>query len=181
MPTKILRALLVVGALAGASPSRAAGPATDPAQFITTSVAVAGAVEHTLTLGVEDLRAFPPQQVGELPMVCQTGANLGKIENLKGVLLRDILEKAVVVAPAHNDVKKMAVIASATDGYKVVFSWSEIFNSPVGEGVIVFFEKDGKPLADDEGRIALISSRDLRTGPRHVKWLSGIEVRKIVD
>jgi len=73
------------------------------------------------------------------------------------------------------------VIASATDGYKVVFSWSEIFNSPVGEGVIVFFEKDGKPLADDEGRIALISSRDLRTGPRHVKWLSGIEVRKIVD
>ncbi len=181
MTLKMLRALFVVGVLVGAGQSRAAAPVADPAQFVTTSFAVAGAVEHKLTLGVEELRAFPPQQVGEVPMVCQSGANLGKIENLKGVLLRDVLEKAVVVAPAHNDVKKMVVIASATDGYKVVFSWSEIFNSPVGEGVIVFFEKDGKPLADDEGRIALISSRDLRTGPRHVKWLSGIEVRKIVD
>jgi len=27
----------------------------------------------------------------------------------------------------------------------------------------------------------MISSRDLRAGPRHVKWLSGIEVHKIVD
>ena len=77
--------------------------------------------------------------------------------------------------------KKMAIIAGASDGYKVVFSWNEIFNSPIGDGVIVFFEKDGFPLADDEGRIALVSTKDLRTGPRHVKWLQSIEVRKIVD
>ncbi|MBK7252189.1 MAG: hypothetical protein IPI06_15355 [Gammaproteobacteria bacterium] len=75
----------------------------------------------------------------------------------------------------------MVVVATASDGYKAVFSWSELFNSPVGEGVLVFFEKDGMPLADDEGRIALISAKDLRTGPRHVKWLQGIEVRKIAD
>ena len=40
---------------------------------------------------------------------------------------------------------------------------------------------DRVPLADDEGRIALISGKDIRTGPRHVKWLQSIEVRKIVD
>ena len=39
----------------------------------------------------------------------------------------------------------------------------------------------GQPLADDEGRIAMVSTKDTRTGPRHVKWLQGIEVRKIVD
>jgi hypothetical protein len=148
---------------------------------VTTSVSVTGAVEQTLTLGVEDLRAFPTQKVNEVPLVCQSGANLGKLENFKGVRLRDIIEKAKVVAPGHNDVKKMVVIAAASDGYKVVFSWSEIFNSPVGDGVYVFFEKDGMPLADDEGRIAMISTKDLRTGPRHVKWLKDIEVRKILD
>ena len=146
-----------------------------------THVSVSGAVEHHLNLSVDDLRKFPPQQIGEVPLVCQSGANMGKLENFKGVLLRDILEKAKVKAPEHNDVKKLAVIASASDGYKVVFSWTEIFNSPNGEGVIVFFEKDGQPLADDEGRIAMVSSKDTRTGPRHVKWLQGIEVRKIVD
>lgn len=150
-------------------------------KFITTSVTVSGAVERPLTLSVDELRKFPAQQIGELPLVCQTGANAGKLENLKGVLLRDILEKAVVKVSAHNDVKKMAIIASASDDYRVVFSWTEVFNSSIGEGVMVFFEKDGSPLADDEGRIAMISANDTRTGPRHVKWLQDIEVRKIVD
>lgn len=153
----------------------------NPAQFVTTSISVSGVIENPLTLSVEDLKKFPPQQVGELTMICQNGANVGNVEHLKGVLLRDILDKAVIKAPGHNDVKKMAIIASASDNYKVIFSWTEIFNSPLGEGVIVFFEKDGSPLADDEGRIALISTKDIRTGPRHVKWLKNIDVRKIVE
>lgn len=176
-----LRTLLAVCSLALAGTTLAEGKVVDPSTFVTTHISVTGAVEHSLNLSVDDLRKFPPQQIGEVPLVCQSGANMGKLENFKGVLLRDILEQAKVKAPAHNDVKKMAVIASSSDGYKVVFSWSEIFNSPNGEGVIVFFEKDGQPLADDEGRIAMVSSKDTRTGPRHVKWLQGVEVRKIVE
>lgn len=157
------------------------GEIADTSKFVTESVTVSGVVEHKLKLSVDDLRKFPPQQIGEVPVVCQSGANLGTLENLKGVLLRDILEKAVVVSHSHNDVKKMAIIATSSDGYKVVFSWSEVFNSPVGEGVLVFFEKNGKALEDDEGRIAMVSTKDIRTGPRHVKWLKAIEVRKIVE
>ncbi len=174
----IIRHLLIASVLLATGFAWAAEP---PSRFVTTRFTIEGAVENRLDLGIEDLSRFPPQQIGELPLVCQTGANLGKLEQLKGVLLRDILEKAVIKAPEHNDVKKMVVVASASDGYKVVFSWTELFNSPLGDGVIVFFEKDGQPLADDEGRIALISGKDIRTGPRHVKWLQSIEVRKIVD
>jgi len=47
--------------------------------------------------------------------------------------------------------------------------------------VIVYYEKNGKALDDNDGEIALISAKDIRTGPRHVKWLNGIEVRKLVD
>lgn len=179
--TYLLRHLLATIVLFVAGFAWAAEPPAGPAHFVTTRFTVDGAVENRLDLGVEDLAQFPPQQIGELPLVCQSGANLGQLEQLKGVRLRDILEKAVVKAPKHNDVKKMVVVAAASDGYKVVFSWSELFNSPLGEGVIVFFEKDGRPLADDEGRIALVSGKDIRTGPRHVKWLQRIEVRKIVD
>ena len=180
MMSAIRPVLLLLVVLAGAT-THAANTAANTTNFVTTSIDVTGAVEHALALDVDELRKFPPQQVGELGLVCQTGANIGKLEKLKGVLLRDILEKAAIQAPGHNDVKKMAIIAGASDGYKVVFSWNEIFNSPIGDGVIVFFEKDGFPLADDEGRIALVSTKDLRTGPRHVKWLQSIEVRKIVD
>jgi len=178
---RALRVALVLAVIGVGGQSFAAGKAADPTNYVTESIAVSGAVEHSLKLRVEDLRKFPPQQVGELPVLCQTGAEVGKLDNLKGVLLRDVLEKAVVVSSDHNDVKKIVVIATASDGYKVVFSWTEIFNSPLGEGVIVFFEKNGKPLDDEEGRIAMISAKDTRTGPRHVKWLQAIEVRKIVE
>ncbi len=177
----VIRHLLTTLALLTTGFAWAAEPPADPSRFVTTRFTVDGAVENRLDLEVEDLAQFPPQQIGELPLVCQTGANLNKLEQLKGVLLRDILEQAVIKAPEHNDVKKMVVVATASDGYKVVFSWSELFNSPLGEGVIVFFEKDGQPLADNEGRIALVSAKDIRSGPRHIKWLQSIEVRKIVD
>ena len=176
----LIRNFFLVSLLVGGNLA-AAENVVDPSQYVTDSIAVTGAVENQLKLSVDDLKKFPSQKVSEVSVVCQSGANKGKLENLKGVLLRDILEKAAVVSIGHNDVKKMVVIAIANDGYKVVFSWSEIFNSPIGDGVVVFFEKAGAPLADDEGRIAMVSTKDLRTGPRHVKWLKAIEVRKIVE
>lgn len=179
MPT--LRALFVLFFMFITSLAYADEKVDDPSRYVTTQLSITGAVEHPLQLSVGDLRKFPPQKIHEIAMVCQSGANLGNKENLKGVLLKDILEKATVVTKEHNDVKKMVLIATASDGYKVVFSWTEVFNSSLGDGVIVFFEKEGLPLADDEGRIALISTKDTRTGPRHVKWLQSIEVRKIVE
>ena len=145
----------------------------DTAQYVTTSIHVHGAVEKSLTLNVDDMRKFSADQTGEFPIICQSGAKVGTMENHKGVLLKDILNKAVIKTVAHNDVKKMMVIASASDGYKVVFSWSD--------GVLVMFEKDGNPIGDEEGRLALISTKDIRTGSRHVKWLNDIEVRKVVE
>ena len=177
---KLLLALLMSASVI-ASPVLAHETKTDLSKYVTTSITVSGAVEKTLVLRVEDLRQLSSKEIKEIPLICQTGANVGHLENFKGVLLRDILEKAVVVSRDHNDVKKTVIIASASDDYSVVFSWSEIFNSPLGEGIVVFFEKEGKPLADDEGRIAMISSKDTRTGPRHVKWLKSIEVKKIVE
>ncbi|MES1161454.1 MAG: sulfite oxidase-like oxidoreductase, partial [Rhizobacter sp.] len=60
-----------------------------------------------------------------------------------------------------------------------VFSWPELFNTEVGGGVLAVFERDGQPLADREGRIALVSARDQRGGPRSVRWLARLGVRVI--
>jgi len=148
---------------------------------VSDTLTVRGVVEHPLTLSVDDLRAMPPQQLAEVMLTKQNGADAGKLQNLKGVHLADLINKAVLVLHDHNDIKKMIVVATATDGYRVVFSWSEIFNSPAGDGMIVYFEKDGKPLGDDEGHIAMVSTKDTKTGPRHVEWLQTLEVRLIND
>ena len=163
----------------------AAAPAwADPAPArdnMSHALAVTGVVETPLSLKVADLRLLPPANGGELAVTRHNGDKAETITSYKGVRLRDILDKAVLDAPGHNDVKKLAIIAKATDGYAVVFSWGELYNSPAGEGIIVYYEKNGKALDDNDGEIALISAQDIRTGPRHVKWLNGIEVRKLVE
>ena len=83
---------------------------------------------------------------------------------------------ADVIKEEHNDTKKMFIVVSAHDGYKVVFSWQEIFNTSVGGGVMILLERDGKPLDGEHGQLELISAEDYFTGSRYVKGLKNIEV-----
>lgn len=173
LPYVLVAAMLVAGG-AQAAPA----DASQAARFVTDHVNVMGAVAHPLSLDVAALRALPQSAV---TLERKTGEKADKTETYQGVLMCELLKQAAVNSADHDDVKKTVIIAAASDGYKVVFSWSEVCNSPLGGGIVVYFEKDGAPLPDAEGRIALISAQDTRTGPRHVKWLQTLDVRKIVD
>lgn len=93
--------------------------------------------------------------------------------------LRKYMNKKLTLAGRLTVLASAALALGASAAFPS--TWSELFNSPVGDGVLVYFEKDGVPLADNEGRIAMVSSKDLRPGPRHVKWLQSIEVRRGVE
>jgi hypothetical protein len=66
----------------------------------------------------------------------------------------------------------------ASDGYKVVYSWNEIFNTKNGQGIYVIVERDGKKIDQIEDRISVFSKADLMTGRRYVKGLSRIIVKR---
>lgn len=104
-----------------------------------------------------------------------------KASLVRGVRLKPVLDRAKLVVDDHNTPKKTVVIATGRDGYAVVFSWSELFNSKSGDNVLVLFERDDQALPDTEGPLALIAAGDTQMGPRHVKWLERIEVKQIVD
>lgn len=177
----LFRLCVAAGALAAVTAvpafARDATPIPPPA----TSVTISGAVDQALTVRVADLRAYPPAQIIELKLAGSGGTDPGKTSVVRGVRLRDLIDQAKIVKRDHNTVKKLAIIATATDSYKAVFSWNELFNAELGDSVLVIFERDGKPLAAEEGPLALISGKDVRTGPRHVKWLQAVEVRQIAE
>ncbi|MFM7400213.1 MAG: molybdopterin-binding protein, partial [Bacteroidota bacterium] len=66
----------------------------------------------------------------------------------------------------------------ASDGYKVVFSWNEIYNTATGNQSFILTELKGSILANLEQRILFISTADEKTGRRYVKGLQRIEVRR---
>ncbi|MES2125667.1 MAG: sulfite oxidase-like oxidoreductase [Pseudomonadota bacterium] len=175
-----LRPLLLTLALlfAADAPAQDRSPKRN---VISQSITINGSVAHTLVLRADDLRKYPPQQLEELPLISATGNDKGKLTRVKGVRLRALLEYASILTRDADTVKKLAIIATATDGYKVVFSWSELFNTAVGDGVLVLFERDGKALGEEEGLFALISAKDMRTGPRYVRSLLTVEVKQITD
>ena len=159
-----MRAWLLVLALACAPAA-----AQQRESLVSTRLTVAGEVRQELSLTVDGLRAF----ARERGLVEQRGYS--------GVRLVDLLQQADIRQDARHALRRTYVVASARDGYVAVFSWGELFNSALGAGVLVVFGRDGEPLRDGEGDIALISLADLRPGARHVKWLSRIDVRRVPD
>ena len=159
-----MKALVLVMALAAA-------PVLGQERQTTVSenVTIAGEVQRSLTLGVEELRAI--------------GKRRGIVEKdgYTGVRLIELLAEADIRQDARNALRRTYVIATASDAYVAVFSWGELFNTLVGAGVLVAYERDGQPLRDGEGKIALVSLADEQRGARHVKWLRRIEVKRVTD
>ncbi len=151
---------------------------TGAAAQSSTQVEVGGAVQRKLVLGVAELAAYKAEQTGSF--VQPRGSPGAETRStVRGVRLAALIEQAGLTAKGPHEWKSLVVVATATDGYRAVFSWPELVNTPVGDGVLVLFERDGQALDEREGRIALISGADRRTGPRHVRNLARIEVRAL--
>jgi hypothetical protein len=138
------------------------------------------AAKTALGLGPADLAGLPQtERVQRRTLSAADGASSPAVEQsvrYSGVLLRDVLARAV---PADNNraARTLVFEAVATDGYRAVFTWGEIFNSAAGEQVLIISAQDGRPLSAEQGPLALRALADLRPGPRHVRNLCGVAVR----
>jgi hypothetical protein len=139
---------------------------------------VAGAVRQPLRLDTAALAAFPAADLAQFAQT-RSGQGVESQTTVRGVKLSSVIERAGLSASGRDGWKMLVIVATATDGYRAVFSWPEISNTPVGDGVLVLFERDGKALDEREGRIALISTGDRRLGARHVRNLARIELRAL--
>jgi DMSO/TMAO reductase YedYZ molybdopterin-dependent catalytic subunit len=123
-----------------------AQPTTAPA------LTVKGSVERELAFTIEELKRFPVQRIEDVRIVRETGSPAGTPEIARrytGCLLRDVLDRAKLVEKNRFDLRKSVVIATASDGYRDIL-WAEI-SLMIGEGAMIVYERDGAPLADNEG------------------------------
>lgn len=149
------------------------------AHFVSKRITVSGKVSKPLTLARADLSGFTMHTAENVQIISYSGVPKEPIRSCKGVLLRDVLDKAGIVFEDKRDFNRLIIKATATDGFQTLWSWHELYNSNTGDYVFIVIEKDGKPLSAREGDFMLISTKDLKTGPRHVRWLKSIEVIKL--
>jgi DMSO/TMAO reductase YedYZ molybdopterin-dependent catalytic subunit len=150
--------------------------AADSLKLVNHQIEVKGDVEFPLELTVDSLREMNIATISNFKITGQNGDVKKDDKISKGVLLKDILEKAKIRQNGHKD-RNFYIVARASDDYKATFSWAEIFNNPTGENTYVLFEENGKPVKN--GEMILICKNDIKTGPRHVYWLKSIEIYKV--
>lgn len=149
----------------------------DSADHMSHSIEVYGDVVNPMKLTLRDLQALPVHEGKAFDVVCQTGTTMSTLKSYKGVLLRDVLDKAELVQGDHKD-RNFYIVAQATDDYMATFSWGELYNNAIGDSTFILFEENGAPIGAN-GEFVLISTMDKKTGPRHVFWLNGIGVQKV--
>lgn len=149
------------------------------ARYVSKTLTVTGKVSKALTLTLANVSAFKQYTSENIPIISYSGERKEPIRACKGVLLRDVLDKAGIVFEEKRDFNRLIVVATATDGFRTLWTWHEIYNSEAGNSIFIITERDGKPLSTKEGDFMLLSAKDLKTGPRHVRWLKSIEVVKI--
>jgi len=157
--TTSMRSLLCV--VAFAAPLAAQEPAP--------SIAVTGAVAKPLTLTAADLASMPRATV--------TTTSDGMSTIYEGVWVSEVLKKAGVAlgSALRGAALSTYVVASATDGYQVVFSLGEL-DPEMTEGKYLLADKaNGRPLFGENGAFRLVIPNDKR-GARSIRMLTSLNV-----
>jgi hypothetical protein len=140
--------------------------------------AVKGQVKKEVKITVTDLMKLESKAIGDLVITNHLGEPKSTAKNLKGVLLKDLLSKVEFNSESPKTLSEFYLTFIATDNYKVIYSWNEIFNSPTGNNIWVVTEKAGVKLDSMDDRILVVCTTDFKTGRRHVKGLSQILVSR---
>jgi DMSO/TMAO reductase YedYZ molybdopterin-dependent catalytic subunit len=150
------------------------------AQAIDGMIALTGAVLRPMTITVDELKQHASALADPFDLRCfTTNRFIRTVDRYRGVLLKDLIDLAGLRCDSPGDFKRMVFVAIAHDGYAVTFSWHELFNTSVGERVLVAHECGGRPLSADEGAPVLFSAADILPAPRHVKRLARIVTQVI--
>lgn len=161
-----LLALLV--SLGGGPLHAAVAQAQTPAAALT----IGGDVATPVALTQADLKAMPRAKV-EMQ-------EEGRTIVYEGVLVGELLKRAgaPLGTALRGDAVATYVIATASDGYRAVFSLAELDPAFTGSTIIVADSVDGKPLFAYQGPLRIVAPKDLR-GARSVRMLQRLDVVRV--
>ncbi len=144
----------------------------------TDTVFVTGKIKKQVMFRLADLDTFPKSPIRDQVIYNHKGEIKDTITGMRGIPLKLILAPVDYVYEKPKALNEFYVVLTASDGYKVVFSWNEIYNTPAGNEFFIVTEMKGKKLKQMEQRIVFISTADLKTGRRYIKGLRSIEIKQ---
>jgi hypothetical protein len=141
---------------------------------------VTGAVKKEMKYTTSDILRFSQDSLGDVVIRNHRGEPKGVAKQLKGILLKNLLDSAGIVADKPKDYSELVITLIASDDYRNVYSWNELFNTDIGNHVYIVTTMDGKSMDQMTDRILVLSLADINLGRRHLKGLARIEIKKVL-
>lgn len=145
----------------------------------TETFSITGLVEKEVSYSIADLSKLESKKLDDLLITNHLGEARNTAQGLKGVPIKEILNAVKFKSESPKVLSEFYLTFQASDGYKVVYSWNEIFNTAVGDAVYLITEKGGKDIAAMDDRILVLCMADFKTGRRNVKGLTKIIVNRV--
>lgn len=145
----------------------------------TNQFTISGLVDKPMTISYSDLAKGKIVEIGNVKITNHLGEFKKEYKNLKGVRLLDVLKNINITSTSAKLLSEFYFVFKASDGYSFVASWNELYNTEIGNFFFLIVETDNKSQKDAPEKILLISTKDSKTGRRHVKGLQSIEVKRI--
>lgn len=145
----------------------------------TNEFTITGLVDKPLIISYGDLLKEKIVDIGNFKVTNHLGEFKKEYKNVKGVLLLDLFKNINITTTSPKLLSEYYLVFKATDGYSAVVSWNEFFNTEIGNSFFLVVEADNKSQKDAAEKILLISTKDFKTGRRHIKGLQSIEIRRI--
>ncbi|MGF7078630.1 hypothetical protein [Mucilaginibacter sp. UYCu711] len=141
----------------------------------TSQFSIAGKVKKGSVITMDSLKQYTIQTIGDIKITDHTGVFKHKDDKLKGILIKDVLSHTLFnVSPKL--LSTLYFVFVGADGYKVVYSWNELYNTEVGNHVYILMEKNGVKAADMKESLQMTSMMDMKTGRRYLHNLDKVIV-----
>ena len=145
----------------------------------TDNIQIFGAIEKEVSSSIDDILKFNAVNVEDQLIYNHAGEVKDTLNHMKGVPLKDFLKDVKFNYNKPKELNEFYFVFTASDGYRVVFSWNEIYNSETGNSFYIITEMKGKSMKELDQRIVFLSSKDLKSGRPYIKCLQSIEIRNL--
>ena len=144
----------------------------------TRSFGIVGQIKRESVITLDSLAQYPLHAIGDIKVTNHLGEFKHQDDQLKGVLLKDVLSHTELAAPSPKLNSRFFFVCTGIDGYKVVYSWNELYNTETGNHVFIIMEKNGIKAEKMPESIQMTSAMDFKTSRRYLHNLDKIVVEE---
>src|SRR5678816_2746310 len=130
----------------------------------TEEFSIEGKVKANKTVSIAELKSMKTVELENINTSCSPKASETS-KHVKAVPILSVFDSVTFDAP-RGALNAFYFKFVASDGYVLVYSFNEIFNTETGRNMYLVTEREGVDISAMETRILLLTTNDIRGGKR---------------